>query len=70
MDTLTATTFPRVTLCVIAGNEAHHIERMLRSFAPIFDCLSLVIATGNQEPDDTAEIAARGDDAEQRGEYR
>ena len=59
MDTLTATTFPRVTLCVIAGNEAHHIERMLRSFAPIFDCLSLVIATGNQEPDDTAEIAAR-----------
>jgi hypothetical protein len=54
MDTQT----PHVTLCVIAGREAIHIERMLRSFAPVFDTLSLTIANGSQQPDDTHDIAA------------
>jgi hypothetical protein len=47
-----------ISLCVIAGNESAHIERMLDSFAPAFDELSLTIATGAVEPDDTAERAA------------
>ena len=59
MDTTTGTPAARVTLCVIAGNEAQHIERMLRSFSPTYDCLSLVIARGNQEPDGTEGIAVR-----------
>jgi tetratricopeptide (TPR) repeat protein len=46
-----------ITLCMIAGREAAHIETCLRAFAPAFDSLSLVIALGNQEPDDTAKIA-------------
>jgi len=59
MDTPRTENEPRISLCVIAGNEAQHIERMLRSFAPIFDHLSLCIALGNQEPDDTRFIAKR-----------
>jgi glycosyltransferase involved in cell wall biosynthesis len=47
-----------ISICVIAGNESAHIERMLASFAPAFDELSLTIATGAVEPDDTAERAA------------
>jgi glycosyltransferase involved in cell wall biosynthesis len=43
-----------ISLCVIAGNESEHIERLLASFAPAFDELSLVIATGSTAPDDTA----------------
>lgn len=43
-----------ISLCIIAGNEAAHIERMLASFAAGFDELSLVRAIGNAEPDDTA----------------
>lgn len=47
----------RVSLCVICGNEEHHIERMLDSFAPCFDELSLVRAIGSRKPDRTFEIA-------------
>jgi hypothetical protein len=52
-------TKPTLCLCVIAGREEIHIERMLRSFAPAFDLLSLVIAVGNQQPDETENIARR-----------
>jgi glycosyltransferase involved in cell wall biosynthesis len=45
---------PRISLCVIAGNESAHIERLLTAFAPAFDELSLVIATGSAPQDDTA----------------
>lgn len=48
-----------ITLCMIAGREAAHIETVLRSFAPAYDQLSLVLALGNQEPDDTEVIARR-----------
>lgn len=50
---------PRLSLCVIAGNESEHIERMLTAFAPAFDELSLVIATGKAEADDTATKARK-----------
>jgi glycosyltransferase involved in cell wall biosynthesis len=50
---------PRISLCVIAGNESAHITRLLDSFAPAFDELSLVIATGSVEPDDTLDLAAK-----------
>jgi glycosyltransferase involved in cell wall biosynthesis len=43
----------RVSLCVICGNESHHIEAMLEAFAPAFDEFSLVRAIGKREPDDT-----------------
>jgi hypothetical protein len=43
-----------ISLCVIAGNESAHIERLLAAFAPAFDELSLTIATGSTAPDDTA----------------
>jgi hypothetical protein len=44
---------------MILGNEAAHIETCLRSFAPAFDVLSVVIAIGNQQPDDTHLIVGR-----------
>lgn len=47
----------RVSLCVICGNEEHHIERMLDSFSPAFDELSLVRAIGARQPDRTLSIA-------------
>jgi hypothetical protein len=46
-----------ITLAMIAGREATHIETCLRAFAPAFDSLSLVLALGNQEPDETEAIA-------------
>jgi len=49
----------KITLAMIAGREAAHIETCLRAFAPAFDSLSLVLALGNQEPDETEEIARR-----------
>jgi hypothetical protein len=45
-----------LTLCMILGNEAAHVETCLRAFAPAFDSLSVVIAIGNQKPDDTERI--------------
>jgi glycosyltransferase involved in cell wall biosynthesis len=47
----------RISLCVIAGNEEHHIGRMLDSFAPCFDELSLVRAIGSKKADRTLSIA-------------
>jgi hypothetical protein len=43
----------KITLCVIHGNESRLIERILTSFAPAFDELSLVRASGAAKPDDT-----------------
>jgi len=48
---------PRISLCVICGNESEHIAAMLNSFAPCFDELSLVRAIGKREPDDTMQQA-------------
>lgn len=47
----------KITLAMICGRESAHIESCLRAFAPAFDELSLVLALGNQEPDDTEEKA-------------
>ena len=47
----------RFSLCVICGNESHHIGQMLAAFAPAFDELSLVRAIGKRVPDATKEIA-------------
>jgi glycosyltransferase involved in cell wall biosynthesis len=47
----------RISLCVICGNEQHHIGRMLDSFGPAFDELSLVRAIGSRKPDATLSIA-------------
>jgi glycosyltransferase involved in cell wall biosynthesis len=46
-----------ISLCVICGNEAHHIEAMLNSFVGQIDELSLVRAIGAKEPDATEEMA-------------
>lgn len=51
------TAAPKISLCVIAGNEAAAIVRMLESFAPCFDELCLVIATGATPSDVTSKIA-------------
>jgi glycosyltransferase involved in cell wall biosynthesis len=47
----------KISLCVICGNEAHHIRSMLDSFAECFDELSLVRAIGKTAPDQTELIA-------------
>lgn len=47
----------RISLCIIAGNEEDKILRLLDSFAPAFDELSLVRAIGTKEPDRTQELA-------------
>jgi hypothetical protein len=44
----------KISLCVICGNEAPHVERFLKSFAPVIDELCVVRAIGNQERDETA----------------
>lgn len=46
-----------ITLCVICGNEAHHIGAMLDSFAGKIHELSLVRAIGAAAPDATEKIA-------------
>lgn len=43
----------KIILAMICGRESAHIESCLRAFAPAFDGLALVLALGNQEPDDT-----------------
>lgn len=50
---------PKISLAMIVGNEAAHIERCLRSFAGSFHELCLVRAIGSQEPDQTLEIAEK-----------
>lgn len=47
----------RISLCVIAGNEAEHIVSMLSSFKHFFDEFALVRAIGAKEPDATIELA-------------
>jgi hypothetical protein len=47
----------RISLCAICGNEEAIIERMLESFAPAFDELSLCRAVGALAPDATADKA-------------
>jgi hypothetical protein len=49
----------KISLCVIAGNEAVHATRFLKSFAPAFDELCLVRAIGSKQPDDTEQICAK-----------
>ena len=49
--------FMTISLCVICGNEAHHIGAMLDSFAGRIAELSLVRAVGAQTPDNTEELA-------------
>jgi hypothetical protein len=47
---------PKVSLAMIVGNEAAHIERCLRSFAGSFHELCVVRAIGAQEPDSTLDL--------------
>lgn len=47
----------RLSLCVISGNEAGHIERFLDSFKKGFDEFSLVRAIGSAKPDETEAMA-------------
>ena len=49
----------RLSLCIICGNERPHIERMLNSFLPIIDELSLVRAIGSREADETVFLAEK-----------
>ena len=46
-----------ISLCVICGNEAHHIGALLKSFAGKVHELSLVRAIGTQAPDATEKMA-------------
>jgi len=46
-----------ISLCVICGNEAHHIKTLLNSFAGKIHELSLVRAIGSQAPDGTETLA-------------
>jgi hypothetical protein len=48
---------PKISLCIITGNEEATIERFLSSFAPAFDELCIVRAIGNQVADRTLGIA-------------
>ena len=50
---------PKVSLAMIVGNEAAHIERCLRSFSGSFHELCVVRAIGAQEPDSTLELAEK-----------
>lgn len=50
---------PKISLAMIVGNEAAHIERCLRSFAGSFHELCVVQAIGNQESDETFDIIDR-----------
>ena len=48
-----------ISLCVICGNEEHHIRSLLDSCEGAFDQLSLVRAIGSKEPDKTEELCRR-----------
>lgn len=48
-----------VSLCIIAGNEAHNITRCLETSSPVWDELCIVRAVGEAAPDDTLAIAER-----------
>lgn len=48
---------PKISLCIICGNEEPYIERFLTSFASAFDELCIVRAVGNQIHDKTIGMA-------------
>jgi hypothetical protein len=48
---------PLISLCLIVGNVSEYIERCLTSFCSIADEIIVVRAIGNQQPDDTLDIA-------------
>lgn len=48
---------PKISLCVICGNEEFYITRFLGSFKDAFDELCIVRAVGNQPHDKTLSIA-------------
>lgn len=47
---------PKISLAMIVGNEAAHIEKCLRSFADSFHELCIVRAIGAQEADETVDL--------------
>jgi len=47
----------KLSLCIIAGNVEKYISRFLDSFEPLADEIIVVRAIGNQEPDQTLQIA-------------
>lgn len=47
----------KISLCLIVGNVAEYINRCLESFAPMADEICIVRAIGNQNPDETLELA-------------
>ena len=48
---------PKISLCVITGNEATHVDRFLNAFEGCFDELCMVRAIGNQTHDNTLSLA-------------
>ena len=48
-----------ISLCLITGNAETYIERCLKSFESIADEICVVRAIGNQEPDQTLQIAGK-----------
>lgn len=48
---------PKVSLAVITGNAGRYIRRFLDSFQPWVDEVIVVRAIGNQEPDETLDVA-------------
>lgn len=50
-------TTPKISFCIITGNEEMHIERFLDSFGPAFDELCLVRAVANLKHDRTVSMA-------------
>ncbi len=48
---------PTISLCVMAGKEAIHVERFLDSFKDAFDELCLIRALGNTDGDNTVSLA-------------
>jgi glycosyltransferase involved in cell wall biosynthesis len=49
----------KIAICMIAGNEAAHIERALDSAFTVTDTVIVVRAIGGQTPDETLDIAER-----------
>jgi hypothetical protein len=49
----------KISLAIIAGNVEHYMPRFLDSFMPLFDEVIVVRAIGNQDPDNTLDIARK-----------
>jgi hypothetical protein len=54
---MTTSPSPKISLCIITGNEASFINRFLDSFGPAFDELCIVRAVGNCPHDKTISLA-------------